>query len=900
MLKRLAQLSAPVMLLALLDSSLSSESSQSPAALSSGLSAASPGIEICGGASGGTTHDRQFNGAPQRSIAVLGGPAGSIANCFDAAVNYAAGDAVSSAYAADIDGDNDLDLTVANNLSGTVSVFLNNGDGAFATPVDYSVEAGPLSVFAADLDGDDDADLAVANNLSHTVSVLLNNGAGAFASAVNYFTWANPTSVFAADLDGDGDADLAVAISATNNVAVLLNNGDGTFGPATDKPTDHSTFSVAAADLDADGDADLVASGGGKVSVLKNNGDGTFALRVNYPAGGGAISLFASDLDGDGDADLATANSGSDNISVLMNNGDGTFTAPVQFMAGDAPQSVFAADMDLDGDLDVVVANAGSDNVSILSNNGDGTFLAATSYSVGAGPQSVFAASLGGGLNPDLGVANWYSDNLTVLLDCQGPSGISCPYEHALIGGAGSVQHGEHVANAGDVNNDGMDDIIVGDMQATIGGVEGAGRAYVYSGANASVLYTFAGTEFMEGFGLDVAGVGDVNGDGHDDVFISSALGNEGDGGRAQVFSGQDGSILHDFLGSTGTGDGFGFSISGAGDVDNDGYPDLIVGAPYNDDAGVNAGRVNVYSGLTGTFFIWITGESPNDLMGYAVSDVGDLNNDGHDDLLIGAPGRANSGAGAGAAYVISGMDGGTHLASWQGSIGDSLGAAVSGAGDVNNDGIQDVILGMPAYDIAGVVKGGVRVCSGQPGGAVLFTHTGEAYNNRFGAAVASAGDVDLDQHDDYQVGAPQFHDGAYYIGKSYTHSGRTGTLICECTGVIGAYLGSSVAALRDLNGDGLPEMVVGAPGQNTAYVIPPCCDCPFQADLDESGAVDAVDLALLIDIVFFGQIDLHDPGCTSSRSDFNADRAADAVDLAQLIDHVFFGGAGPTDPCGL
>ena len=290
---------------------------------------------------------------------------------FAPAVNYGAVNNPVSVFCADLDGDTDLDLAVANyfnyNVS-NVSILKNNGDGTFQTKVDYGVGGGPHSVFCADLDGDTDLDLAVANQWSNNVSILKNNGDGTFQAKVDYAAGGQPLSVFCADLDGDTDLDLAVANLSSNNVSILKNNGDGTFQAKVDYGAGGGP--VFCADLDGDTDLDLAVanSWNGNVSILKNNGDGTFQTKVDYAAGGQPYSVFCADLDGDTDLDLAVATYISNNVSVLKNNGDGTFQTKVDYGAGGYPLSVFCADLDGDGDLDLAVANYYSSNVSILKN----------------------------------------------------------------------------------------------------------------------------------------------------------------------------------------------------------------------------------------------------------------------------------------------------------------------------------------------------------------------------------------------------------------------------------------------------------------------------------------------------------------------------------------------------
>jgi ankyrin repeat protein len=353
---------------------------------------------------------------------------------FPVQVAYSAGDDPRSVFASDLDGDGDLDLAAANELSDNVSVRLNNGDGTFAARIDYAAGDGPFSVFAADLDGDGDLDLAVANELSDSVSALLNNGDGTFASQVNYAAGDGPRSVFVSDLDGDGDLDLAAANGNSDNVSVLLNNGDGTFADSVNYAAGDGPRSMFASDLDGDGDLDLAAANefSDSVSVLLNNGDGTFAPCVNYAAGDGTYCVFASDLDGDGDLDLAAANLNSDNVSVLLNNGDGTFASQATYAVGDSPRSVFASDLDGDGDLDLAVANYYSDNVSVLLNNGDGTFTDLVNYAAWDGPHSIFAADLDGDGDLDLATANVGTNNVLVLLN----ENAGCDYVTGDVNGS--------------------------------------------------------------------------------------------------------------------------------------------------------------------------------------------------------------------------------------------------------------------------------------------------------------------------------------------------------------------------------------------------------------------------------------------------------------------------------
>ena len=343
--------------------------------------------------------------------------------CFDVAMNYTAGSAPQSVSAADLDGDGDFDLVVANAGSDNVSVRRNNGDGSFAAAVNYAIGRQPMSVIAADLEQDGDADLVVANSISNDVAILKNNGYGSFAAPERYAVNSQPWSVFAADLDWDGDLDIAVGTRGL--VSILMNNGIGMFSAAVYYAAGLNPACVFPADLDGDGDLDLAAANysSSNVSILRNDGDGSFGAPVNHYVGSFPYSVVAADLDGDGDFDLAVGNQAlpSVGVKVLKNNGDGSFTGPVSYAAGNSPSVVITADLDGDGTLDLAAANLYSNNVSVLKNNGDGSFAAPLNYATGSWPYSVFAAGLDGDTDLDLVAANFNSGNVSVLLNCLDP-----------------------------------------------------------------------------------------------------------------------------------------------------------------------------------------------------------------------------------------------------------------------------------------------------------------------------------------------------------------------------------------------------------------------------------------------------------------------------------------------
>lgn len=378
-------------------------------------------------------------------VGILIGGAVQADPLFNPQVPYSVGTDPGWVAVGDLDGDDDLDLVVANEGSDNVSVLLGNGGGSFAAAVNYAVGTEPSCVAVGLFDAGDDPDLAVANESSNNVSILLGNGDGTFQTAVSYTTGSSPTSVAVGDLNEDGELDLAVSSRGGNKVSVLAGNGDGTFLAAVDYGVGSNPSEVAIGYLNGDSHLDLAVSNqfSSDVSVLMGNGDGTFQTAVEYDltnftyASGVAIGH----LNQDGYADLVAANEFGNDISVLLGNGDGTFQAAVDYAAGTAPFSVLIEDLDLDGNADVAVAdwtNTGA--VWVLVGNGDGTLQTAERYATQSKAASVAIGDLDNDHVQDLAVVNYGSDSVSVLLNLKeacndtdgdgygSPSNPSCAY----------------------------------------------------------------------------------------------------------------------------------------------------------------------------------------------------------------------------------------------------------------------------------------------------------------------------------------------------------------------------------------------------------------------------------------------------------------------------------------
>ena len=466
-----------------------------------------------------------------------------------------------------------------------------------------------------------------------------------------------------------------------------------------------------------------------------------------------------------------------------------------------------------------------------------------------------------------------------------------------IFGADANDESGRSVSNAGDVNGDGFDDLLIGAR-----GADGTGNAKPYVGESYLIFgrvsqpttttidlanlgtagIKIIGVDPLDESGFSVSGAGDVNGDGFDDLLIG-APGADG-ASNTQDFAGEcyvvfGGASLPSTinLATLGVGgvtiygvdaiDQIGRSVSSAGDVNGDGFDDLLIGAPGGDGASnakSDAGESYlIFGGASlpstielanlGSAGITFFGADSGDLSGFLVSNAGDVNGDGFDDLLIGAPGgdgTGNAEPDAGECYLIFGGAslpttielanlGSVGITIYGGDVGDLAGRSVSSAGDVNGDGFDDLIIGAFVGDGADNAKtdaGESYVIFGRTSlpttinlanlGSAGITFLGVDANDWSGHSVSSAGDINGDGFDDLLIGAHQ-GDGASNTkmdaGESYVIFGSTSlpaTIDLANLSLAGITIfgveagdqsGSSVSNAGDVNGDGFDDLLIGA-----------------------------------------------------------------------------------------
>ncbi|MBK7810818.1 MAG: FG-GAP repeat protein [Saprospiraceae bacterium] len=663
----------------------------------------------------------------------------------------------------------------------------------------------------------------------------------------------------------------ASGISITAAVILESNQASAEFG-----------YSVASAgDVNGDGYSDVVVGahlyGNGETgegaafvyhgSVMGTSNTAAVILESNQESAYSGISVgSAGDVNGDGYSDLVVGaylyDNGQNNEGVALvyhGSASGINTTVAALVESNQANSQFgisvasAGDVNGDGYSDIVVGaflydngqnNEGAAFVYHGSSSGISTTASAIleSNQVAAilGYSVASAGDVNGDGYSDVVVGAYFYDNGqtdegAAFIYHGAASGVSTTAAATLESNQENARFGYSVASAGDVNGDGYSDVVVG-AYLYENGQNNEGAAFVFHGSASGISINPAvileGNQASAEFGYSVASAGDVNGDGYSDVVVGAHLYGNGETGEGAAF------VYHgSVMGTSNTAAAIlesnqesaysGISVGSAGDVNGDGYSDLVVGAYLYDNGQNNEGVALIYhgsaSGINTTVAALVESNQANSQFGISVASAGDVNGDGFSDIVVGAFLYDNGQNNEGAAFVyhgsISGISTTTTALLESNQVGATLGYSVASAGDVNGDGYSDVVVGAYFYDNGQTDEGVAFIYLGSTLGissTAATTLEGDQENARYGYSVASAGDVNGDGYSDVLVGASYYHNGETNEGAAFIYHGSSFGINITATAILesnqeNAQLGNSIASAGDVNGDGYSDVLVGA-----------------------------------------------------------------------------------------
>ncbi len=520
--------------------------------------------------------------------------------------------------------------------------------------------------------------------------------------------------------------------------------------------------------------------------------------------GGGADVAALGDMDGDGHNDFAVSSQEGNGHAYLFfdsfspgtyttDDANASFYASSAMALGETLES--GGDIDQDGLADLLIGAPSNGALYVVHGNFNRLLVTGSEgdrvYGSSADNPWIGASFAGGDFNGDgyddamfggiyVGSANGGGGELFL-----GPfsTGESTSLSDGRFAGTGTDQNGSSMC-AGDFDGDLYDDWILGAPYDDTAVGSDAGSVALVSGASASYSATLtarvSGERAGDRFGQSLATLGDVDGDSAVEILVGAPFHDipSVDAGRAYIYTTpvSTSSTAVTTLRGDATGDYFGYSVGGGGDVDGDGFPDFVIGAHGNDAAATDAGAAYLFTTYaTGTVDASsadtiLLGEAATDAAGRGVAICGDVDDDGYDDVLVGAPGNDTDFTNGGAVYLFLGpVASGTISAGTADAIitadkaSDGIGVNVAGAGDINGDGYDDIVFSNPANDDYATDAGKVGFRYGPVVNRETFWWFGLA-TDELGASVGPLGDTDNDGIPELGIGAPRENYGNVWI----------------------------------------------------------------------------------------------------------------------------------------